>query len=78
MQVHVIVDYESCTSNPKDFTILTTAYKDYEAALKDFKNTVQHVKDDYENAWIDYDDDDIFSMTCDDYVRLIRIDTLTV
>ncbi len=76
MQVHVIVDYESYTSNPKDFTILTTAYKDYEVALKDFKNTVRHVKDDYENAWIDYDDEDIFSMTCDDYTRLIRLDML--
>ena len=78
MQVYVIVDYESFRHDPTGFTILTTAYKDYEAALKDFKNTVQHIKDDYENAWIGYEDDDIFSMTCDDYVRFIRIDTLTV
>lgn len=78
MRIYVIVDYESYTSNPEDFTILTTAYKDYEAAMKDFKNIVQHIKDDYRSAWIDCDDEDIFRLSCDDYVRLIRLDVLNV
>lgn len=78
MKTYVIVDYESCPSNPTGFTILTTAYKDHEVALEDFKNIVQHVKDDYDDGWINYEDDDIFSMSCDDYVRFIRLDTLTM
>lgn len=78
MRVYVIVDYESYTSRPENFTILTTAYKDYEAATKDFQNIVCHIKDDYNNAWIDYDGDDIFRMTSDDYVRFIRLDVLNM
>lgn len=78
MRVYVIVDYESYTSRPEDFTILTTACKDREVATKDFQNIVRHIKDDYDNAWIDYDDDDIFRLSCDDYVRLIRLDVLNM